>query len=100
MNKQERDEKDWAGYYDHRDILDEILDEPIDLSLDDSLRQDIQSGKRRRKLKNITIKINPLHITAIKKLATMKSIPYQTLIRYWLAEEIRKELGIEGPVKR
>jgi predicted DNA binding CopG/RHH family protein len=28
----------------------------------------------------------------IKKLATMKSMPYQTLIRHWLAEEIKKEL--------
>jgi len=28
----------------------------------------------------------------LKKLATMKSIPYQALIRNWLAEEIKKEL--------
>ena len=62
--------------------------------LGDHLREDILSGKRKRKLKNITIKINPFHITAIKKLATMKSIPYQTLIRHWLAEEIKKELEL------
>ncbi|GAH43447.1 unnamed protein product, partial [marine sediment metagenome] len=29
---------------------------------------------------------------AIKKLATMKSIPYQTLVRHWLAEDIKNEL--------
>jgi hypothetical protein len=29
-------------------------------------------------------------IMTIKKLATMKSMPYQTLIRHWLAEEIKK----------
>jgi predicted DNA binding CopG/RHH family protein len=29
---------------------------------------------------------------AIKKLSTMKSIPYQTLIRHWLAEGIKQEL--------
>ncbi len=28
----------------------------------------------------------------IKKLSTMKSIPYQTLIRHWLAEGIKQEL--------
>jgi predicted DNA binding CopG/RHH family protein len=94
MNKRVKGKKDWAKYYDHKDILDEIKDEPVDLSLDDYLRQDILSGKRKSRLKNITIKINPLHIMAIKKLATMKSMPYQTLIRYWLAEEIRKELDI------
>jgi predicted DNA binding CopG/RHH family protein len=94
MNKRVRKENDWAEYYDHRNILDEITDESVYLSLDDHLRQDILSGKRKRKLKNITIKINPFHITAIKKLATMKSMPYQTLIRHWLAEEIKKELEL------
>ena len=57
---------------------------------------DVISGFRRENvketLKNITIKINPFHITAIKKPATMKSIPRQTLIRYSVAEEIKKEL--------
>jgi len=38
-----------------------------------------------------TIKIDPLQIVAIKKLSTMKSIPYQTLIRHWLAEGIRQD---------
>ncbi|MEA3361159.1 MAG: hypothetical protein U9R17_17370 [Thermodesulfobacteriota bacterium] len=92
MNKQAERKKDWVEYYDNKNILDEIKDEPVDLSLDDYLRHDILSGKRKRTLKNITIKVNPLHITAIKKLATMKSMPYQTLIRHWLAEEIKKEL--------
>ncbi|OEU54416.1 MAG: hypothetical protein BA871_13460 [Desulfuromonadales bacterium C00003096] len=94
MNKRVRKENDWAEYYDDRNILDEITDESVYLSLGDHLREDILSGKRKRKLKNITIKINPFHITAIKKLATMKSIPYQTLIRHWLAEEIKKELEL------
>ena len=94
MNKRVRKENDWAEYYDDRNILDEITDESVYLSLGDHLREDILSGKRKRKLKNITIKINPFHITAIKKLATMKSMPYQTLIRHWLAEEIKKELEL------
>jgi hypothetical protein len=37
-------------------------------------------------------KLDPAQIMALKKLATMKSIPYQTLIRQWLANSIRKEL--------
>ena len=84
--------KKWAEYYDHENILDEILEESITLTLDEGLLQDIVSGKRKRKLKNISIKMDPLHVQAIKKLATMKSIPYQTLMRHWLAEDIRKEL--------
>ena len=92
MNKQQEKRENWIEYYDHKSILNEITDEPVDLRLDEHLRKDILSGKRRRKLKNITLKIDPLQIITIKKLATMKSMPYQTLIRHWLAEEIKKEL--------
>ena len=92
MRKQGKKSEDWIEYYEHGDILDEITDESVDLSLDERLRQDILSGKRKRKLKNVTIKIDPLQVMAIKKLSTMKSIPYQTLIRHWLAEGIKQEL--------
>jgi len=92
MTKQKELPKEWVKYYDQENILEEILEEPVAFSLDERLRQDILSGKRKRKLKNITIKIDPLHVKAIKKLATMKSIPYQTLVRHWLAEDIKNEL--------
>jgi hypothetical protein len=60
--------------------------------LDKHLREDIISGKRKRKLKNITIKVDPLQVKAIKKLSTMESIPCQTLIRSWLAQGIKSEI--------
>ena len=65
MNRKEREKRNWVIYYDNKDILSEIVYEPVDLSLDDHLRQDILSGKRSRRLKNITIKIDPLLIIAI-----------------------------------
>ena len=83
-----------AEYYDKHDILKEIVEEPIEMSLETELREDILSGKRKRKLKNISVKIDPLQIRAIKKIATMKAIPYQTLIRHWLSQHIKKELHI------
>jgi hypothetical protein len=64
--------------------------------LDESLRQQIIQGKRLRRLQNISVKLDPAQITARKKLATMKSIPYQTLVRQWLAEGIRKELRFDS----
>jgi len=85
-------QKKWAEYYDQENILDEIVDEPVTFNLREDLRQDIVSGNRKRKLKNISIKLDPLHVQAIKKLATMKAMPYQTLVRHWLAEDIKKEL--------
>jgi hypothetical protein len=44
-------------------------------------------------VKDVTLKMDPLQIVTIRKLATMKSIPYQTLIRHWLADKTGKELA-------
>ncbi len=90
--KRVKKQKAWIKDYEDRDILEEVIDDPADLVLDEGLRQEILLGKRKRKLKNVTIKVDPLQIMAIKKLSTMKSIPYQTLIRHWLAEGIKQEL--------
>lgn len=81
-------------YYDKKGVLGEIIDEDIVISLDEDLAADIVSGKRRRKLQNVTIKIDPLYLISLKKVATKKGIPYQTLVRQWVAEKIRKELKI------
>ena len=81
-------------YYDKRGILNEIVEGEVTMSLEDALKQDILSGKRKRKLRNITIKLDPLYLLSIKKVATKKGIPYQTLVRQWVAENIRKELKI------
>ena len=94
-SKRVPDETAEAKYYDEHGVLKEIIDEPIEMGLDTELRSAILSGKRKRNLKNISIKMDPLQIQAIKKVATMKSIPYQTLIRHWLSENLRKELHIE-----
>ncbi len=81
-------------YYDKRGVLGEIIQEDVAVSLDEALRRDIVTGKRKRKLRNVTIKIDPLYLVSIKKVATRKGIPYQTLVRQWVAEKIRKELKI------
>lgn len=87
-------DKPWADYYDRVNILDELLEEPVKFNLGERLHRDILSKKRKRKLENLTIKIDPLQVRAIRKLATTKSIPYQTLIRHWLSKEIKKELNL------
>jgi predicted DNA binding CopG/RHH family protein len=94
MKKGKNKEKNWVDYYEQADILEELLEEPVEFSINDQLRKDIVTKRRKRKLQNVTIKIDPLQIRAIRKLATTKSIPYQTLIRHWLSEEIKKELNL------
>ncbi len=81
-------------YYDRHGIMGDIVDESVSVSLEEELKKDIVSGKRRRKLRNLTIKLDPLYLVSIKKVATMKGIPCQTLLRQWVAENIRKELKI------
>ena len=85
--------ENWADYYDRSDILEELLEEPVHFSLDPELQKEILAGSRAKKLKNITIKMDPIQIQMIRKLATTKSLPYQTLIRHWLSEKIKSELN-------
>ena len=84
----------YAEYYDSHGVLKEILHEDVELSLEEALRQDILDGKRKRKLKNVSIKLDPLYLQSIRKIATRKGIPYQTLVRQWLTEKVRKELRV------
>ena len=86
--------EDLAAYYTKRGILGEIEEGPAEFALEEDLRRQILRGERKRRLVNISIKLDPAQVAALKKLATMKSIPYQTLIRQWLAEGIRKELHL------
>lgn len=84
-----------AFFYARRGVLGELdRDTRAGFSLDEELRAQILGGKRRRRLKNISVKLDPAQIVALRKIATRKSVPYQTLIREWLAAGIRAELGL------
>src|SRR5713226_2304788 len=83
-----------AQYYDRRGVLGELDVRPVEFALEEELRRQILGGKRARRLQNISIKLDPAQIQALRKIATTKSIPYQTLIRQWLTEGIRRELGL------
>lgn len=92
--KREAIDRRIRDYYDAHGVLDQITDKDIEASLDDELREAILTGNRKRKLKNVSIKMDPLYLLSIKKIATTKGIPYQTLVRLWLVEKIRRELKI------
>ena len=89
-----RVQEDLSKYYDRRGVLQEIDERPVEFSLDEELRRAILKGVRTRRLQNLSIKLDATQIHALRKIATMKAIPYQTLIRQWLAEGIRKELRL------
>jgi predicted DNA binding CopG/RHH family protein len=83
-----------AEYYDRQGVVGELEELQVEFALEEELRRQILRGGRTRRLQNISIKLDPAQIQALRKIATMKSIPYQTLIRKWLAEGIRKELHL------
>lgn len=86
--------EDLAEFYDRRGVLGELEERPVTFALNEALRELILRGKRTRRLQNLSIKLDPAQIQALRKIATMKAIPYQTLIRQWLAEGIAKELRL------
>lgn len=85
-----------AQYYDRRGVLGELIERPVEFALDEELREQILRGKRTRRLRNVSIKLDPAQVQALRKIATTKAIPYQTLIRQWLAEGIRRELNLSA----
>jgi hypothetical protein len=89
-------DSDAAILYDRHGVLNDLVEQPIVFALDEELRAQILSGKRARRLQNLSIKLDPAQIQALRRIATMKSIPYQTLIRQWLAEGIRREMRLTG----
>lgn len=86
------DEAEEARFWDCRRLDDHFEDLATDVSLDTELGQAILEGRRRRRMQPISLKLDPAYVQAIKRIATQKDIPYQTLIRQWLAEALKKEL--------
>ena len=86
-----------AQYYDRRGVLKELEKSAVEFALEEELRAEILKGQRKRRLENVSVKLDPAQIQALRKIATMKSIPYQTLIRQGMAEGIRRELRLDDP---
>ncbi len=92
MKRTTKAREDLAAYYDRRRVLGEVEERSVVFALDEELRNHIKTGQRKRRLQNVSIKLDPAQVVALRRIATMKSIPYQTLIRLWLADGIRREL--------
>ena len=87
-----KNEREEQKFWDEKGVLNFIQENDENIGLESQLKQDILRGKRKRHLKNISVKLDPVYITVIKKIATQKSLSYQSLIRHWLSENIKREL--------
>ncbi|MGB9867952.1 MAG: CopG family antitoxin [Bacillota bacterium] len=84
-------EKEEAEFWDRHNSLDYIeSDDQVDIELAPEL---VAKSRDRSKTKRITLRLKVSQIEAAKEIASKKDIPYQTLMRSWIAEAIRRELG-------
>lgn len=83
-------EEEEARFWDEHDSTEFIEDfEPVDIEVAPELEEEI-FNKRELK-KPVTLRLEPNQIDAVKKIAVMKGLPYQTLIRMWITERIKSE---------
>ena len=82
-------EQEEAEFWDTHDTLEYLeSDEPVKLELDSELAAKI---RERAKTKRVTLRLRLSQIEDAKVIAMEKDIPYQTLMRSWIAEGIKRE---------
>ncbi len=67
-------EESVAEYYKRRGVLRELLPQRVAFALDGELRRQILRGHRSRRLQNLSIKLDPGQIQALRKIATRMEI--------------------------
>jgi len=78
-----------AEFWDTHNSLDYIeSDEQVKIGLAPELAAKIAERSRTKK---VTLRLRVWQIEAAKRITREKDIPYQTLLRSWIAEAIRRE---------
>ncbi|NPV72284.1 MAG: hypothetical protein HPY89_00520 [Pelotomaculum sp.] len=84
----EEEAAEFFDSYSFAEAMERGLFEPEKVELDPELAAKI---RERAKTKQVTLRLRVSQIEAAKEIAKKKDIPYQTLIRSWVAEAIRRE---------
>lgn len=85
--KSEEEEAEFWATHSVVDYLEET--EPEHLELDPELQRKIRERVARKK--RVTLRLDPEQIQAAKAIAKEKGLPYQTLVRMWIVEGIKRE---------
>jgi predicted DNA binding CopG/RHH family protein len=86
----EKEAAEFFDSYSFAEAMEKGLFEPEDVELSPELAAKI---KERSKAKKVTLRLRLSQIEDAKMIAREKDIPYQTLIRSWIVEAIRRERG-------
>jgi len=84
--KTEEEEAEFWETHSIADYWDELS--RVDVEINPKLKEKI---RRRAPLKPITLRLTEEQIAEAKRLADDKGIPYQVLLRLWIAEGIKEE---------
>jgi predicted DNA binding CopG/RHH family protein len=78
--KNEKEEREFWAEHDFSDYVDQF--EPVKLNL----------SKLKPSTKSITVRMPETLLAQLKKLANKRDIPYQSLLKIFLAERVKKEI--------
>ncbi|MEW6274336.1 MAG: CopG family antitoxin [Bacillota bacterium] len=84
----EEEAAEFFDSYSFAEAMERGLFEPEEVELDPALEAKI---RERAQTKRVTLRLRVSQLEAAKEIARKKDIPYQTLIRSWVAEAIRRE---------
>lgn len=85
--KDDREAADFWAAQDSTPYLRDLREVPVKVS--PTLRRRV--AERAELKKPVTLRLEPRQIEAAKRVARRKSIPYQTLLRMWIAEGLTRE---------
>lgn len=85
--KDDREAAEFWATQDSTPYLRDLREVPVKVS--PALRRRV--AERAELKKPVTLRLEPRQIEAAKRVARLKSIPYQTLLRVWIAEGLAKE---------
>jgi predicted DNA binding CopG/RHH family protein len=82
-----RTDEEERAYWEKHDIGDFLADtRPVDVQVSRRIRERVKE----RKL-NLTLRMEPSRVEEIKAVAEERGVPYQTLMRMWIVERLRRE---------
>lgn len=86
-----KSEEEETTFWDNHDSMEYLDDfESVEIEISSELEGKILN--KRELKKPVTLRLEPSQIEAVKNIASKKGLPYQTLIRMWIVDGIRKEI--------
>ncbi len=82
-----RSDEEERAFWAKHDVGDFLGDtRPVEVQVSRRIRERARERKR-----NLTLRMEPSRVDEIKAVAEERGIPYQTLMRMWIVERLRRE---------